>query len=131
MTLGDVERMLQARTGPPSFEYRGFTVRWTGLKPARDSDWLTGQWLAWSLHGSDGIRLYQDLGGKGGRYRPFDSFDCTSSEPFDGVQLETEVGLNRLYEAVAAAKRRVLACVDGICGPYRGTPYAGEGGEPR
>lgn len=125
-TLEELQVLTTARTGPGTFEYRGFLIKWTGYKPAMDTSRLSGQWLAMSLHKISSVPpdlhpytagpfFYADIGGRGGEYRKGQTFDISGS-------LFLESPVEEVIAAAMNAKLRLLAMVDECLGEYRGSP---------
>lgn len=104
----------------PSTIYRGFDVRWTGLKAHIDSWGYIGQWVGYPLPETQPQGLTRDQGiyvnlpvGGSGIYTRGELFEITSAR-FQPEDLDTSDARLRTLNTILEGRTRLLCLIDHV-----------------
>lgn len=103
--VDDINLEVAQRIGPTRYEYRGFEIRWTGIKLSIGDCMGCAQWVAYSLHCH--VNFYSNTGGGVASFTPGECFDIAGRNHLLGGDTTAEI-----VERERASHARLIARLD-------------------
>lgn len=115
--IAGAAKIAQVEAAPEKFEYRGFTVEWTGWKQSHDSDRTVGQWLAKRPQLETGAQfgVYACYPGGEGQYHDYWAFDTGVRQGQVHIDRNTPESVKNSCKE--DARKRVIVRIDQALAP--------------